>query len=96
MGAHFMSDSITGTEAEIRKRFEEAQEADRYENGHSYSGGYGMATGLKFRRETFDTDDAADDWLMDHAEKWAEALAVKVKASGETPEHWRIGACCAS
>ena len=95
MGANFVSfNAPWKSQQEVRRDFEEAQRQDQWENGHCYSGGIGMARGLKFTASTFVTDKEADEWLMYHAQKWEEALVVKVEESGKPP--FRIGAWCSS
>jgi hypothetical protein len=93
MGASFVSFKMKGAQADIRRRFADAQEQDRYENGHSYSGGIGMASGLRFVASSFDDEKNAEDWLVDHAQKWEEALAVRLNGK---PDEYVIGAWCSS
>ena len=50
-----------------------------------------MARGLAFASETFATKEAAEEWLVDNAEKWGPAIAVR---SGDTPNAWIVGAWC--
>lgn len=98
MGANFCTMSVpaTLTRKDIQKQFSEAQEQDRYENGHSYSGGFGMADGLAFRdNPTFPDCAAAEAWLSDNAQKWNAAIAVQ-HATMDGPKMWLIGAWCAS
>ena len=108
MGAAFQSRVFPGDlkKEAVRSEFEDLQERDRYDNGHSYSGGFGMARGLQFRSETFPTVDDAEEWLAENAQKWEAALAVRArevreKLWGETPnpnfntEVWIVGAWCA-
>lgn len=96
MGCIFNDMSLPGdlTEAEVKARFEDEQERDRYENGHCYSGGFGMADGLEFTGKIFDDPDTAYDWLSENAEKWGAAKAVRWRHAGK--EFWMIGADCAS
>lgn len=96
MGANFETLTLTGalTHKEVTDAFDKAQDQDRYENGHSYSGGFGMATGLTFEDRTFPNQDAAYDFLDSTCKKWENAIAVKFENDGETS--WLIGACCAS
>ena len=75
----------------VEDRFRQEQEQDRYENGHSYSGGIGMATGLEFRptacaghARPFPHLSDATEWLEENAEKWEAALAVRAKDGRET------------
>jgi len=93
MGANYVSFNSRGTESEVRRAFEIEQEQDRFENGHSYSGGIGMARGLAFKSNVFQSDKEADTWLMDHAQKWEAAIAVIVR-EGDCKSHFRIGAWC--
>jgi hypothetical protein len=97
MGAQFQAMSVKdGSRDNIRKLFEAAQDKDRYENGHSYSGGFGMADGLKFdERSPFAGAREAEAWLDENCVKWENAIAVRFNtAEGETM--WMIGATCAS
>jgi hypothetical protein len=97
MGATFETLTYPGklTQAEVRKLFDAAQDQDRYENGHSYSGGIGMATGLIFEEQVFDTAEAAFEFLHEACTKWEEARAVKYKEPDGT-QTYLIGAMCAS
>ena len=47
----------------VNAAFKNCQEEDRFENGHSYSGGFGMARGLLFAVLEFPDAGAARDWL---------------------------------
>ena len=98
MGANFQTMKLDGSldRVAVGTKFEDAQDEDRYENGHSYSGGFGMATGLLFSTEpTFPSEDAAYDYLNNAAEKWGEAVAIRFRDSN-SKEQWMIGANCAS
>jgi hypothetical protein len=97
MGAVYCEMSIPAAkpQAAIKTEFEEMQAEDRYHNGHSYSGGWGQASGLTFLpRQTFASVEAAGAWLQDNAAKWGPALAVRAKRADGT-EVWVIGAWCA-
>lgn len=97
MGAQFNTMSLPGnlSRKEVSGKFAAAQDRDRYENGHSYSGGFGMACGLKFGdgAGSFQSCDAADDWLEEHTDKWSAAIAVRYR-DAEGVDTWRIGAWC--
>jgi hypothetical protein len=80
------------TQEEVKAEFTEEQDYDRTQNGESYSGGIGMARGLRFVNRTFPTVNDAEDWLMDNAKKWEAALAVRA----EKENMWVIGAWCSS
>jgi hypothetical protein len=99
MGASFdckVYKNAEGGFAEIVKKFKADQDTDRYENGHSYSGGIGMCSGIKNANQPiFATEKAADDWVSEHAEKWEAALAVQFKnEKGEIL--WFVGGWCSS
>lgn len=98
MGASFATLTIKERDqVKARKIFADKQASDRYENGHSYSGGIGMANGISFLPDHPFTDvDAADDWLSDNAEKWEAALAVPILDAANKFLCWRVGAWCAS
>ncbi len=82
--------------ADLKREFAQAQAADRYENGHSYSGTIGMAQGLKIHnRSPFASEREARDWLEDRVQKWEAAEAVRcLDRSGKT--WWIVGALCSS
>lgn len=80
MGANFNTMIYPGTLStqELKQHFQIDQTQDRYENGNSYSGGIGMATGLHICLDKkFGTEREAYDYLSDKAEKWGPAIAVK-------------------
>ena len=97
MGANFETMKVDGskTRDDVKKLFADAQDQDRYENGHSYSGGFGMTTGLTFQNKTFDNYSDAYDWLCENTEKWEAALCVTFKDESGNAQ-WLIGALCAS
>jgi hypothetical protein len=96
MGANFETMALDGKldREAVRKKFAEVQDQDRYENGHSYSGGFGMASGLMFIDDEFPDAASARDYLDEHCVKWEEARAVWFKHGGDA--NWMIGAICAS
>lgn len=81
------------TEAAVREAFSAIQDQDRWENGHLYSGGFGMAEGLTVVSDhpQFTRAEDARKWLVANAEKWREALAVRLDDGT-----WVIGAWCSS
>lgn len=96
MGANFQTmKTASHDKAAAKAEFEKAQDQDRYENGHSYSGGFGMATGLDFvSAPTFTDEDAAYEWLDENCVKWENAKAVTLNEGNDLC--WFIGAVCAS
>lgn len=109
MGACFQETTMDGklTKKEVADKFSDVQDDDLHENGHSYSGGFGMARGLEFRSTKFATLSAASAWLEENAQKWEAALAVRATDDRQelwkgkpNPNHcvevWVIGAWCSS
>jgi hypothetical protein len=94
MGACFVSLTFDGklTRDQVRRKFAEAQDQDRHENGHSYSGGIGMARGLELTSRQFKTYDEGEQWLADNSQKWEAAKAVRIEADNI----WLVGAWCSS
>ncbi|ESX17895.1 hypothetical protein X766_16015 [Mesorhizobium sp. LSJC255A00] len=97
MGANFKTQSFDGklSKKELETAFERVQDQDRYENGHSYSGGFGMARGLQIADKTFRDREIAEEYLDSNCEKWEEAIAV-VYTDKDGAKKWLIGAVCAS
>ena len=98
MGANFCTMSVPTSHSReaVRQQFRAAQDADRYENGHSYSGGFGMATSLLFVEGLlFPSVTEAEHYLQEHCVKWEDAQAVKHNTL-DGVEMWLIGAWCAS
>ena len=91
MGAAFNYQRI-GSKTEdvslITRRFAVVQEDDIYENGNSYSGGFGMCASIENTGKTFKDEELAANWLTENAQKWGPALLVS------TEDDWIIGAWC--
>jgi hypothetical protein len=104
MGADFQSMELPGTldRKDVEHAFEKAQADDRYENGHYYSGGFGMANGLEFPvLEPFASKRDGEAFLQHQCQKWEAALAVRfrkpdIACRAKTEQTWLIGAWCAS
>ncbi len=95
MGASFDYRVIEAeTFEEAVKKFEAAQEQDRYENGNSYSGTIGMLRGVDKVSKIFETKMEAYKYVDENSEKWESALAVKFKSKEKLL--WLIGGCCES
>jgi hypothetical protein len=96
MGAEFNQMIVNSTKtSEIRTAFENAKDQDLHENGHSYSGGWGMCPDLSVKSNSFESANAASDWLADNCQKWESALAVEFKSKDGTIKTM-IGAWCSS
>jgi hypothetical protein len=98
MGANFQTLTVDGTKTrkDVESLFANEQAQDRYENGHIYSGGFGMATSLHFDNRTFDDIDAACAYLEQVCQKWDCARCVTFVDATFGKPHWIIGALCAS
>jgi len=96
MGAEYVEMTVKGENEKIAKeKFEAEQAQDLYDNGHSYSGGFGMAPGLTFTGKSFPSRKEASDYLVETCEKWENALTVKYQDErGEI--NFLIGALCSS
>lgn len=96
MGCNFQTLIFSGTydKETLQSAFDGRVQESRYEDGNSYSGEIGMATGLIIEDLEFASYDEAFAWLDDHCIKWEEARAVKFTNSKGT--WWFIGAQCAS
>lgn len=86
----YETDDIEKAKAE----FVADQESDRYENGHSYSGGIGMLDGVSNKVETAEDFNEAQDWICENAEKWEEAKVVSFKDK-DGNNLFMIGGWCA-
>lgn len=99
MGASFCTMTVAGdkSRAEVRDAFIEEQMNDRHNNGHSYSGGLGMASGLKWHNgngNLFADEQSALTYLEANCVKWEEAMAVQYRDGDKV--RYLIGAWCAS
>jgi len=81
MGANLQilgfKDSIKTFEA-ARKDFAKRAEQDRYENGHSYSGSYGMLGELRIVQQLFDTVDDFEAFLENKGKNDGYVARIKV------------------
>ncbi len=81
MGANSVHCTYDGTlsETQLKQRFASDQASDRIENGNSYSGTIGMLTGLFVETKVFEDEQKANDYVLEHTNKWGPGLAVKFK-----------------
>jgi hypothetical protein len=100
MGANYVDMTLDGglVGVGVHEKFAEAQNLDRYENGHCYSGGIGMASGLDLDHNLrFKTVEEAAEHVQERAKKWREAIGVFVEPDEKHKNgRWYIGAWCAS
>lgn len=93
MGAEYVTLIVrSDNKSKVEKEFKKAQEVDRYENGHSYSGGLGMAFGLEFHNDIFESRIEANNYLDKTVQKWDNAIAVRYKDKSSI--YYLIGALC--
>jgi len=89
MGASYSSRVFPDMpEAELSKQVANAISEDAYEDGHRYSGSWGVKNGYHVIREprglrndikTFDSVEAADDYISEHNDKWEPLMAVRAR-----------------
>jgi hypothetical protein len=84
MGSTSVFRTFKGNKEAVEKAFENAQQDDRYENGHSYSGGFGQFTGIEFHDKEFASRREAEDYIDIKGNKWGPAIAVRFKDGEET------------
>lgn len=96
MGAEYSQFKARCTREELRPTFVEFQEQCFYDHGHSgYTGTMAEADGCSITTKEFITNEEAEEWLTEHAEKWGPALVVKVTLNDQEP-YWLFGAWCSS
>lgn len=82
MGACFVTEHFDGkiNEAELRRQYHRRliELTDTYGND-AYNGTLTTTEGLRVEERTFDSRDAAEEYVQGHTNKWAEALAVRFK-----------------
>lgn len=80
--------------AEIKKEFKEYVEELIYDYGHDpYNGTFSTCSGLTITSKTFENENEARDYILDHTEKWGDALAVTIKS--DKGDYTLIGGWCA-
>lgn len=88
MGASYVSRVYPDMpEAELTKRVNDDISQDAYEDGRSYSGSWGVKNGYHVVRErsgssaikTFDSVNAADEYISDANDKWEPLMAVRAR-----------------
>ena len=88
MGAFFDSTTVDACEpAQLQEWYKTACEQARFEDGHSgYSGTIATTHGLTIADKTFNRYSEGEAWIVEHAEKWASALVVKINIMPEPSE----------
>jgi hypothetical protein len=80
MGACFDSATFKACdEKTLKQKFAELQESRSYDNGSdAYAGHIGIARGLSISPKVFKDVKEAEDYVVENARKWENAIAVKV------------------
>lgn len=81
---------------EVIQAFRNRQEADRddyacehdEDDGDGYTGDFQTVNRVDFRGKVFADHDEANEYCLDHAEKWSTVVAVKVE--NETENYWWV------
>jgi hypothetical protein len=96
MGACFNSRVFSTDDREaITRSWDNAVEQSLYEDGHSYSGEIGMLRGsIQWVDKELENEDTAEDYVVDHHEKWEPAMAVSFTLDGK--KAWLVGGWCSS
>jgi len=79
----------TDDRAKVQKAFRADTERARFEDGHDpYSGSIGQKTGIgRWAPNTFATAEEAEEWVMDHSDKWdSDAAAAHYYVPTKTQE----------
>ena len=97
MGAEYCEMFVNSEDKnEVKDAFRREQESDRHENGHSYSGGFGMAPSLTFNTtKVFESRREAEEFLNSACQKWEVAIAIPMK-NKDGKIGYLIGAVCSS
>lgn len=80
MGSHFACELFDGklTQFELRKRYDARIDELLHEYGaDAYNGTLTTTSGLKIEEKTFGNRPAAEEYVANNTQKWADALAVK-------------------
>lgn len=87
MGADSIYMLVKSTDkATIKKEYQKRVDSDVYEHGHSpYSGTFATLDGLEIEDKTFYSQQDALNYVLDHTDKWQNALAVTVQEDNKEP-----------
>ncbi len=97
MGACSIGFSTDGTKTrdEVVNDFRDRQADDRDNyhdedggDGDGYTGDFQTVNRVDFRGKVFADHDEANEFCLDHAEKWSTVVAVKVE--NETENYWWV------
>jgi hypothetical protein len=87
MGASFRTTTFDTTDTqEIKQRYDElVEECIEIYGIDSYNGTFSTTSGIKIINETFTNEECAEEYILERAEKWGDALAVTIKLSDKKP-----------
>ena len=81
MGAIYVAKGFKAcTTKELREKVKLACEEAGFESGHQYSGDWGdkLGYGLQITDESLLTEEQAEEYILEHSDKWGPLFAVKV------------------
>lgn len=81
MGAAFQTTTLTAKDQQaLRRAFDDLVAKEAHENGHGgYTGSFAEAPGLDIHDRVFTNKEAAVEYIDTHAEKWGNAIAVRLE-----------------
>lgn len=93
MGASLLLHKTNTTDfKKAESEFEAMVEEADWSSGHEYSGDWNMMSGLTNKTNvTFKTEDEAEEYLCDKAEKWGDAIAVMIVDEQDQPLYILFG-----
>jgi hypothetical protein len=96
MGAEFSTFTTQAKKEELNKIFNDHVEQCFYDLGHAgYTGSMAECDGWTLSSKVFVSSEDAEEWLINKAEKWGPAIAVRIQPEQEYP-YWLFGAWCSS
>lgn len=77
--------------SKLKQEIENDKRQDEFEDGCSYSGSWGVKSGIVILNKTFSNRDLAYEWLCENNDKWGPIEAVRVEEKlGTTTQNARI------
>ncbi len=89
MGAEFICEKVQAkNKIDLIKIHDSLVKQAKYDYGHSgYTGSFAESPGLTIAAIEFESENGAEEYLCNHAKKWENSIAVKIKNT----EYWLIG-----
>jgi hypothetical protein len=97
MGAEFCFQVFQADDRQhALQRAREIIDQAAHDYGHAgYSGSFAECPGARIENKAFPTFGDAEEWLVEHAQKWEAAVLVQVETV-EGVQRWAMGAWCSS